>query len=477
MMNNSQNKDKQPDLSSILGSGSENQQNSNQDIKDLLNQSLEDYKNTKNTGISKEDIDNLSSHAAANKWSNLFMSLIGGTNNVNPQKSIDINNQSLQNEKDLLNLKGKYGQQQKENAVGGQAFGLNQFKGSQALQQQDIAQGPANNVKIGTLLGYMKQAGLYDANNKDSPFSIQDVAGLTNAQADQAINDIQKMATNESLTTRNTLNNQTKKILLPIQNENGTIGYGLASKLDNSITPIEGTVVPQANRMEQQQTQAFTKNVTPSIEAHRAVKNYETAFDNLSPEEAQKADDLARRQVSAIAGKFDQGVRANVITNANQLLNTITKYSQTEEFNTPENPAIGEAAFRRVKSALEFAAINQAGKTRPSNFATQFSLGNSFGANIAGQPVPSEKINELLHQTKQNIGGNLKSAIAGMQNSELGKQKAKEIFGNDIDDYLDAYSNIEGPGKKVKTGMNIPAVNKTYNNVISGDEYLQSLGK
>lgn len=430
------------------------------DLSDLMNttgpsDNTEDYgymaKNDvdsgRSSGITKEQLDALHKHEGANMWTSLFMNMAGAANGIQNgakyaaplAQRVEQERQGLEQQQNLANSQFNRGAQEQKMAVSD--INLSNLKRQQA---QGLA--PVNTLQKAYLYSLAKTGKLQGVEPNDIESATQnDYENLVNPA---------KGATDVRLKQQEVQNTQAMnaakaQTLVPVKNPDGTISYGFASKFTGDVNPLANTVPLQSTKMDQQSARDFTKNLNPeTIQAHEAVQNYDTALEGLKPQEAQQADDLARRQISAIAGKFDQGSKPNSITSMNQFLNSLFKMEQTSEFNTPDNPAIGQAAFRRVKSALEFSALTQAQKSRATNFQTQFSLGNSFGANLAGQPVPQEKIDELKNETKQNIGGNLQKAISSSSNPDIGKQKAKELFEDRVDDYLNAYHNIRGPGNK-----------------------------
>jgi hypothetical protein len=470
------------DLMNIVNSN----KNQPDDSEDYSSMSREDAQSGRAGGITKEQLDQLHKHEAANMWTSLFMNMIGSANGIKDGakfaepigKRVEQERQGLKMQQDLAN-------QQFDRAGAEQKLGLGDINLSNAKRQQGFSTQPLNTIQKATLYSLAKQGKLKNIDPND-------IESATQAQYESLISPVKESADfglkqqqNQNLTDikRAQLQNQsqanqiraTEKI--PVRLPDGSIGYEYANKLTNEGKPLENTIVPQNLKVNQQASRDFVKALKPeTVQAHEAIQNYDTALEGLKPQEAQQADDLARRQISAIAGKFDQGSKPNSVTSLNQFLNSIFKMSQTAEFNTPDNPAVGQAAFRRVKSALEFAALTQAEKARSTNFQTQFSLGNSFGANVAGTGVPQEKISELRNELSQRIGGNLQQAISSASNPEVAKEKAKELFEDKVDDYLHSFHNIHGPGYKEDNEMNKPKKSLGHG-IISADDYLNSLGK
>jgi len=444
------------------------------DISSYLDQAKQSLQEGQRGGITQDQLDALHKHEGVNMWTSLFMNLIGASHGLNSKQAMEPLNRRLEEERSGLDMQNKLAQQKFSNASALQGFGSNQLKLGNQIDQQRMMQSPISST----------QRSVRDALKKLGYINTPDDSdNLTQMQYEREMPDLKTaadLAFKQKQQEQSEIHNRAQsEILVPVKNKDGSIGYSLVSKESHKSNPIEDSVLPQELKVGQQSTYAITKAIKPEIiNSHLAVQNYETALEGLKPEEAKQADSLARRQIGAIAGKFDQGVKANIITNSNQLLNTIAKMEQTTEFNTPNNPAIGQAAFRRVKSALEFAAATQAGKIRPSNFSTQLSLGSSFGANLPGQEVPIEKIEELKNQSKKMIGGSIQSALSSVNDREIGKKVINELFNGAEDDYLSSYHKIHGPGYKGDNEeKNTNKTNTSGLNIISSEDYLNSLNK
>lgn len=450
-----------------------------EDISSYLDQAKQSLQEGQRGGITQDQLDALHKHEGVNMWTSLFMNLIGASHGLNSKQAMEPLNRKLEEERSGLDMQNKLAQQKFSNAEALQGFGSTQLKLGNQIDQQRMMQSPISST----------QRSVRDALKKLGYINTPDDSdNLTQMQYEREMPDLKTaadLAFKQKQQEQNEVHNRAQsEILVPVKNEDGSIGYSLVSKESHKSNPIENSVLPQELKMGQQTTSAITKAIKPEImNAHLAIQNYETALEGLTPEEAKQADSLARRQIGAIAGKFDQGVKPNSITNLNQLFNTVAKLEQTPEFNTPNNPAIGEAAFRRVKSALEFAVYTQAGKQRPSNFSTQLGLGSSFGANLPFQEVPSEKIEELMNQTKSRVGGSIQSALSSVNDREVGEKVINELFNGSEKDYLNSYHKIHGPGYKgsnEKKEVNKSETNKSNIkdlNIMSSEDYLNSLDK
>ncbi len=469
----------QPSSSQVQPIGSSDNSKSNgldlSSISKLFGSANQDINDAKNSGLTQDQLDTLHSHEGANTWTNLFLNLIGSTKGLNAKPFMEPGNQSIENERQGLLLQNSLARQKAQQAQEEQNFGMGQLKAIPEINQAQMNQQPVNAIQRNIQQSLLKSAGI-------DPSNI-DLSQMNNTQAGykNTLPDLDKLV---QLKNQQAYYSSKDIDKVPVQNPDGSLSYAFVHKTNpTDVQNIPGSAVPQSIKMNQQDAQNLMKKISPDVViAHQAVKNYDTALDDLNPTEAQQANDLANRQISAIAGKFDQGVKANTITDANQLVNSIVKLEQTGEFNTPDNPAIGQAAFRRVKSALEFAAVTQAGKVRPSNFQTQFSLGNSFGSNVAGQPVPQEKIDELKSETQQNIGGTIQQALSAANNQKFARDRLNEVFDGDTDKYLSNFHNIQGPATVQKVQQqtkspNLPGVLNKAKMFNSPDEYLNHINQ
>jgi len=215
---------------------------------------------------------------------------------------------------------------------------------------------------------------------------------------------------------------------------------------------------------------AFNDNITKNFnvrEAHTAIQEYNKSLENLTPKEAKEADKLAREQLGLLVGKFDAGAKSNPVTSLNQLGSSILKYVNTGKFHT-KNPAVGEAAMKRLNSAIKMAGLNKA-SGRDSVFQTQFNLSNAFGGIISGQTVPEEKINGLLNSLERRSGGALQQGLAFSSNKEAMKEAAKETFGDYFDDYLGKYNSLNKKEKE-KVGKSFAQPEMEEGEVIETDK-------
>lgn len=433
-------------ISNPTTSASQNIGDNTQNIKDLVSKNAllkaaqTDIATSQEKAIKPEDINALQKSQNIDQLTKMFMNFAGATNRVNAAPYTNIVGQGTEQQQQRLGLQQNLANQALNRGLAEQRVGLEQVnleKQNQPVPPQMLDQIDAVRAKGG--LDPIDRSVSYPMYMMPQLMSMNTQAAKLGVAARGQ--DIKANTAAAGLDVR-------AQKLVPMTDANGNIVQGLTDVRTQQSTALPGTVLPQGMKIDQQQLNNFSKNLKSGqidpIQAHTAIQNYDHAFDNLTPAEATKADSLARRQIGAIANKFDQGVHSNVITNANQLLGTIAKMEQTQEFNTPENPEIGKAAFQRTKSALAFATMSQAGKTRPSNFATQFSLGNSFGANIPFTGVPQEKIQELRKLTSQGLGGAIQSAIATTPNQNIAKKAAQGIFGDTYQNYVNDYQGMSG---------------------------------
>jgi len=250
---------------------------------------------------------------------------------------------------------------------------------------------------------------------------------------------------------------------------------GVFDPLTGELKPLEGSIVPQKAATQspaqlQKEYKAFNDNITKNFnvrEAHTAIQEYNKSLENLTPKEAKEADKLAREQLGLLVGKFDAGAKSNPVTSLNQLGSSILKYVNTGKFHT-KNPAVGEAAMKRLNSAIKMAGLNKA-SGRDSVFQTQFNLSNAFGGIISGQTVPEEKINGLLNSLERRSGGALQQGLAFSSNKEAMKEAAKETFGDYFDDYLGKYNSLNKKEKE-KVGKSFAQPEMEEGEVIETDK-------
>lgn len=429
-----------------------------------------DLESSRTGGITKEQLDQLHKHEAANMWTSLFMNFVGAANGIKGgekyaeplHRRVEQERQGLMQQQSMANEQGNRAAQEQRMALGD--VNLSGAKRDVARMNE-----PLNMLQKAYILSSAKRNKLNIDPNELENATQADYERYANPVKDLNQNELrQAQLQNAQLGTE-----LRSKQMVPFQNPDGSIGYGFASKLNNEVDPLAHTIVPQVKREQNQQTQKLIKTLAPAVDLHSQIRNYDTATEGFTPEEARKVKDLAGRMTGAIAGKFDITNKGNPIINLNQALSSINKLGVTQEFNTPENPAIGEAAFRLVKSYLSMAAASQASKEK-AVFDKQFTMGNSFGGILAGQAVPEEKLHELAHQARQKMGGWVKQAIVSSDDQKLAKEKAKELFGGGIDNYLDTYENVHGPGYKGEKKEEKKAIGR---GIMSAEEYLNSLGK
>lgn len=125
-------------------------------ISSLFGQANQDLQNSRQQGITKDQINSLSQHSGANSLVSMFMNMVGAATNTSAKPYTDTLNQSLENQKGALGLQDLVANRGVQRAEAEQNLGMNQLKGNQALYEQQLMQSPLNNVQKALVQTYAK---------------------------------------------------------------------------------------------------------------------------------------------------------------------------------------------------------------------------------------------------------------------------------------------------------------------------------
>jgi hypothetical protein len=154
------------------------------DISSLFGQANQDLQSARSQGLTRDQLDTLSKHEGASSLASMFMNMIGAANNVSAKPFIDTLNQSTQNQQKNLEMQDLMANRGIERAQAEQNLGMNQLKGNELLNEQQILNLPIDNTKKGLLLAYNR------INKTGEPID----PNMTQRQYQQVIPDIEKLA-------------------------------------------------------------------------------------------------------------------------------------------------------------------------------------------------------------------------------------------------------------------------------------------
>lgn len=423
----------------------------------------QDYDTARKTGITKEDLDALTEHEGINNVVKAFISMAGAANRVDPTQANSLVDSATSTHRNNINSRQALAESLMKRAIQGQELNKNEL--NDVLTRQKAERGISSDVQANQNVDPAIRAQM---NTINKHFGLAELPEFVPQAVQKETLDLNKDALTKQIERQHynqvAANEHERNMLMGYQvvegidPATGKPTQFVVNKPHGTDKPLFEAYNPATARFRQSIGAGFKKDIKNpqfnAVEAHTSVQNYNHADDNLDPHEKAEADQIFRTQLADLGGKFDKGAKNNIFTNTMQLLTSFDKANNTGAFDTPQNPAIGKAAFQKLRSAVDFALLGEGGSARPGMFHTQFNMGTSFGG--AGtdftegnliRPVPTEKIENLKNRVAQKIGGAIKVGLTGIDDRAQGEAVARDLFGENLDDYLRAYQTHDIPSE------------------------------
>jgi hypothetical protein len=416
------------------------------DIKNLFASAKDDLNQSKGMNVTKDQLDELKGHQAANMWTNLFMNMIAGARHTSAAPYEAPMNQKIQQEAQNLTAQQSLAQQQAKNAQEEQGFGMGQLKAGQEMAGQQFAQGP---MSTGTRAAIQK---MLDLSGK-SDTHIPDDA--TEMQGQSILNDWK---------TPTTLQVEKDKYAQMMQN-NGWKDYTDTSGMKHLFNPRTGeTMTPPG-----QVAGSSTDNQKPLN-----FNDLSSGTSGLVP----KQQGEALKNIPELAKDYQKnyGIPSNTF---NSKLDSI--------YNTIDLASKGNYVAARSLPATEARVLEDLGSGRITNYDIQMQkdpttsgIINNIHGKILGITGQGSMTPQDATYIKQAIDSLKAIHTQNMQNAQdMYKSRASGFVGRPFEDNGFLFGNQTAvPKLQQPTAVpNQSTPNLMNSNVIHADDYLKSLQK
>lgn len=421
------------------------------DIKDLFKSAREDLQKSKDMGVSKEDLDSLNKHQAANMWGSLFMNLIGAAGHVDATPYMKPLTDRINQEASNLSLKNKLAQSGIENAMAQQRFGMGELGANQALNQQDYMNATASPVSQASLAKTANIAGIHE---------LQLPENMTNQQAEMFLNQLTptaKLGLEQQRidAMKNMYENRGEQL---VKNEKSG-QYEIVNKLTGERKPVGRNSFSQPSQQDQGNKQSINFNDLTSGQ------------NNLTPNEQRNTV----QQLEKLSSNYEKnyGIPDMGFKDSMNKLDKIVGDASKGNYIAASSLPIYEA---KILDGLNQRLTNY--DIQLMNDPTSKGIVTSLQGKIQGvlgegrmTPTDAKNIKEMMESLKAAHEHNIQAAqnFYRTKASSLVKAPFKD------DEYLFGQSDMQSqPMNNSLQQQTNSILNK---NVIHADDYLNSLGK
>lgn len=377
------------------------------DSEDYSSLAKQDVQSGRAGGITKDQLDQLHKHEAANMWTSLFMNMIGSANGIKDgSKFADPLNKKVEQERQGLKMQQDLANSQFDRAGAEQKMGLGDINLSNAKRQQANAQSPISSIQKGVGLAFNNK---YDLGLDPNGFE-----GMTQEQYKANIDPVIQLANSGFK------DEQIKAMILNAKAK--------ADKPQLKLNPFTGNYEPVDPRVGTNYGKGSFDEKTQGPINYQQLSSGKLN-DVLTPHEAE----TARKELPKIASDYQKNY-GTPAANFNNLIDSVQ--------GTIDLASKGNYVAARSLPATEAKLLEQLGNQRITNFDIQMQkdpatsgILNSLQSKIQGIKGEGSMTPQDAMYIKQNIDLLKKIHENGLKKAQdMYRTKAQSLISKPFND-------------------------------------------